>query len=230
MEAFVKELTVTRNKVVNAASTEIALSSLKDLKDSMIAYLNMLNFIKSKINFGNDQFSLKVEFVWRDTVKDSNVSSYNIAYEINCVLFNLAVCNNFLAKLVNPDTDDELKLKESIKQLEFCAGILDKIKTELPAAMAEKDIPMDLNANYLQFVIKTFCFKFYSSALSKGLIYILCARKYFYKLIKIPNFQYHILSIIKKHIYKRSNMFTILNLFLLQLLLKFNLRKLKLKN
>ena len=156
MESFVKELTVTRNKLVNPASTEIALSSLKDLKDSMVAYLNMLNFVKSKINFGNDQFSLKIEFIWRDTVKDSNISSYNIAYEIHCVLFNLAVCNNFIAKLVNPDVDDELKLKESIKQMEYCAGIVDRIKTDLPAAMTEKEIPMDLSANYLQFVILIF--------------------------------------------------------------------------
>ncbi len=156
MEQFVKELTVTRNKVVNPAATEIALSSLKDLKDAMIAYLNMLNFVKSKINFGNDQFSLKIEFIWRDTIKDSMVSSYNIAYEIHCVLFNLAVCNNLIAKLVNPDADEELKLKESIKQLEFCAGIMDKIKTDLPAAMAEKEIPIDLSANYLQFVILFF--------------------------------------------------------------------------
>jgi len=84
------------------------------------------------------------------------VSSYNIAYEIHCVLFNLAVCNNLIAKLVNPDADEELKLKESIKQLEFCAGIMDKIKTDLPAAMAEKEIPIDLSANYLQFVILFF--------------------------------------------------------------------------
>jgi len=158
MEPFVKELTVTRNKVVNAASTDIALESLKELKDAMTSYLNMLNFIKSKINFGNDQFSLKVEFIWRDTIKDSNVSSYNIFYEINCVLFNLAVCNNFIAKLVNPEADDELKLKESIKQLEFCVGIVDKIKTDLPTAMSEKEIPLDLSSNYLQFVkLNFFC-------------------------------------------------------------------------
>jgi hypothetical protein len=160
MEPFVKELTVTRNKIVNPAATEITLNSLKDLKDAMLAYLNMVNFIKSKINFGNDQFSLKIEFIWRDTVKDSNISSYNVAYEIHCVLFNLAVCNNFIAKLVNPDVDDELKLKESIKQLEYCAGIVDRIKTDLPAAMVEKEIPFDLSANYLQFVNFYFFFNF----------------------------------------------------------------------
>ena len=116
----------------------------------------MINFIKTKINFGNDQFSVKVDFIWRDTVKDCIVTSNNIAYEINCVVFNLAVCNNLLAKLTNPDNDEETKLKETIKSLEFCAGTLDKIKNELPTLLTEKEIPLDLSPNYLQFVKKFF--------------------------------------------------------------------------
>jgi len=156
METFVKELTVTRNKIINPATIEATYMNLKDLKDSIISYLNMLNFIKSKISFGNDKFSVSIEFIWRDTVKDSNISSYNIAYEIYCVLYNLAVCNNLIANLTNPDNDEEIKLKESIKQLEFSAGIMDKIKTELSTAMAEKEIPLDLSGNYVQFVIYFF--------------------------------------------------------------------------
>ncbi len=152
METFIKDFVITRNKIINPTSFEITQINLKDLKDLMISYLNMLNFIKTKINFGNDQYSLKVEFIWRDTVKDTNVSSYNIAFEMYCVLYNVAICNNLMAKIVNPDTDDELKLKESIKQLEFCAGITEKIRTELPALMNEKEIPADLSANFMQFV------------------------------------------------------------------------------
>lgn len=156
MDSFVKDFASTRNKIINPTNVEMTYINLKDLKDSMISYLNMLNFLKTKINFGNDQYSLKIEFIWRDTIKDSNISSYNLAYEIYCVLYNLAICNNLMAKLVNPDADDELKLKESIKQLEFCAGITDKIKSELPGLIAEKEIPVDLSANYMQFVILTY--------------------------------------------------------------------------
>lgn len=122
----------------------------------MILYLNMLNFIRTKIFFGNDKYSVKIEFSWKDTLKNSFVSSYNISFEYNCILFNLAICNNFIAKLVNPDQDEELKLKEAIKMLEISAGIIDKIKRELQLDMFEKEIPNDLSSIYSTFVNKIF--------------------------------------------------------------------------
>lgn len=153
MEQFIKDLAITRNRIINPATIEVTFGNLKDLKDTIIAYLNILSYVKSKINFGTDQFSLKIEFIWKDTVKDSFTSSYNVAFEFYSVLYNLAVCNNMMTKLINADSDEEVKLKDAIKTLEFSAGIMEKIKTELPTFMADKEIPNDLSGVYLTFVI-----------------------------------------------------------------------------
>jgi len=156
MNDFIINLTNLRKKISTPNSFKNSISELKELKDSIITYLNMINFIKGKITFGKDQYSLKIDFIWNDTVKDSNVTSNDINYEIYANLFNLSLCNNFISKLIDPENEDELKLKETIKNLEFSAGIIDKIKTELPSLMPEKDIPIDLSDKYLQFVNKKF--------------------------------------------------------------------------
>ena len=160
MTDFVIEITKLRKKIATPNSLKGTLSDLQDLKASIIAYLNMINFLKGKIAFGSDQYSLKIEFTWSDTVKDSNNSSYNVNHEIYANLFNLALCNNFIMKLIDPDSDEELKVKETLKNLEFSAGIIEKIKIELPTLMPEKEIPIDMSDKYLQFVL-FFVFYFY---------------------------------------------------------------------
>ena len=44
-------------------------------------------------------------------------------------LFNFALSNYFISRLIDLENDDESKLKMAIKNLEFSVGILDKIKT-----------------------------------------------------------------------------------------------------
>jgi hypothetical protein len=161
MNDFVINLTNLRKKISTPDSFKETLNDLKDLKDSIISYLNMLNFLKTKIPFGKDQFSLKLEFVWLDTIKDSKITSNDINYEIYSNLFNLSICNNFIAKLTDPEKEEETKLKDVIKNLEFSAGIIDKIKKELPTLMPEKDIPIDLSDKYLDFVNKKKLFFYY---------------------------------------------------------------------
>jgi hypothetical protein len=156
MNDFVIKLTNLRKKISSPNSYKETLNDLKDLKDSIISYINMLNFLKTKIPFGKDQFSLKIEFVWMDTVKDSNNTSTDINYEIYSNLFNLAICNNSIAKLTDPEKEEESKLKDVIKNLEFSAGIIEKIRKELPTLIPEKEIPIDLSDKYLEFVKKIF--------------------------------------------------------------------------
>lgn len=153
MNDFVIELQNLRKKISTPNSFKESYNDLKDLKDNIIAYLNMMNFIKGKITFGKDQYSLKIDFIWYDTVKDSNVQNNNIYYEIYTNLYNLALCHNFMAKLIDFENEDEMKLKETIKNLEYSVGIVDKIRTELPTLMPEREIPIDLSDQYLQFVI-----------------------------------------------------------------------------
>lgn len=158
MNDFIKELTILRTKISNPNKIKSAFEELKELKTSLISYLNMLNFLKSKITFGSDQFSLKIDFTWNDVIKDSNITSNNINYEIYCNLFNLAICNNHIAKNLDPNFEDEIKMKEAIKLLEYSAGIMERIKNEVPKNLNSKEIPLDFSDAFTQFVSFLFIF------------------------------------------------------------------------
>lgn len=126
--------------------------SLKKIKDNVITYLNMLNTLRSKINFGKDNYSLAVEFGWRDVLKNDFYYSYNVNLEYFSVLFNLAVCYYLLGGTVSGKEDDAI-LKEGIKNYQYAAWLFDKIKNEVPTCIPSKETQPDLSVNYLTYVI-----------------------------------------------------------------------------
>jgi hypothetical protein len=73
--------------------------SLKSTKSMLIAYLQIINLVKSKVNFGKESFSIKIEFAWKDTIKNEFYYSNNIAFEYYSVMFNLATIHCFIVKL-----------------------------------------------------------------------------------------------------------------------------------
>lgn len=153
--------------------TSIAINKdkLKENKEFLTQYLVQLNQLKSKMTFGNEEHSIKIEFQWNDTMKDSKWVSTNIAMEYYSCVFNLAVIYFNLGELVskegcsyvNPGKDvkgrdceivekvDEAKLKESCKYYRHAAALFDLIKEELPQCMTIKDIPYDLQPSYMTF-------------------------------------------------------------------------------
>lgn len=124
---------------------------MKKVREVLVQYLSMLNLIKSKMNFGKDEFSIKVEFSWRDVLKNDYWTSYNINYEYFNCMFNLAVASFNLGMSI-PLTDEDIKLKESIKVFQQAAWLFDNIKNELPTYLSQKETPCDLSANYLSYV------------------------------------------------------------------------------
>lgn len=128
------------------------LDKLKLHKDTIITYLNMLSLLKSKINFGKDEYSLAVEFSWKDVLKNENYNSYNVNLEYYSALFNLGVLYNLMGKFFIGANDDA-KLKEGIKYFQYAAWVFDKVKQEIPGFVPSKEIQPDLSANYLSYVI-----------------------------------------------------------------------------
>jgi hypothetical protein len=152
VEGFIKETCQNRNTILNLQDNEKTVDSLKLMKENLVNYLNMLNLLKSKINFGNDGYSLKIEFGWKDVLKGCYNYSYNVNLEYYSVLFNLAVCYNCLAVAISNKADDDITLKEAIKYYQFSAWLFDKIKNEVPTSIPVKEIQPDLSANYLTYV------------------------------------------------------------------------------
>ena len=111
----------------------------------------MLASLKQKINFGVDEYSLKMEFSWKDTLKNDFYTSFNVNFEYYNTLFNLAVIFKRLGSYFYGVQDDQ-KLKEGIKYFQHASWAFDKIKNELPTFLPAKEITPDLSANFLTFV------------------------------------------------------------------------------
>lgn len=150
VEDFSVELENSRNAAISCIEVDKSGESMKKAKDNIILYLRLLHSFKQKLNFGNDQFSIKVSFVWGDVLNKDNYTSFQYAHEYYNQLFNLAICLVNFGKSVSRSDSDE-KIKEAIQSFNFAAWIFDKIKQELPGQIAQKDIQPDLSTGYLTY-------------------------------------------------------------------------------
>lgn len=115
----------------------------------------MLFALKSKINFGRDEYSMQLEFGWKDVLRNDFYYSYNINFEYFSVYFNLGILFVLMGKLLSKSTDDA-KLREGIKYFQTAAWIFDNIKQEIPICIPAKETPPDLSSNYLSYVLYNF--------------------------------------------------------------------------
>ncbi len=128
-----------------------SLEKLKSYKETVVIYLNMLYALKSKINFGRDEYCMQLEFGWKDVLRNDFYYSYNINFEYYSAYFNLAILFVLMGKLQSKSTDDA-KLREGIKHFQTAAWIFDNIKQEIPVCIPAKETPPDLSSNYLSYV------------------------------------------------------------------------------
>ena len=99
IEAFINQIQSTRAMAINLNSLDKSADSMKIYKDQVVIYINMINLLKSKFNFGNDnvilfitiKFSIKLELGWKDILNGDYYYSFNINHEYYSVLFNLAI-------------------------------------------------------------------------------------------------------------------------------------------
>jgi hypothetical protein len=151
VKGFIAEFQQNRNVLIALNDKDKTYDAMKSVRDVLVQYLSMLNVIKSKINFGNDAFSIKVGFSWKDVLKNDTWTSYNANFEYYCNLYNLATCYYNLGLSI-PSTDDDTKLKEAIQYLQYSAWLFDNIKNEVPSVIPPKETPNDLTNNYLTYV------------------------------------------------------------------------------
>ena len=60
MQGFIAEYQQNRNVIISLNEKDKTYEALKNTRDVIIQYLTMLNVIKSKMNFGKEDFSIKV--------------------------------------------------------------------------------------------------------------------------------------------------------------------------
>lgn len=152
VEPFILEMQQNRNVIINLNDIDKKYDSLKKHKEIIVQYLTMLNQLKTKVSFGKDSFSLKVEFSWKDVLKNDFYGSYNVNMEYYSNLFNLAVIYYNLGYSINPAVEEESKVKEGIKYFQHAAWLFDSIKNEFPSMFPAKETPPDMSGNFLTYV------------------------------------------------------------------------------
>lgn len=157
VQSFLNEFQQNRNVIINLNDKETTNEALKGYKNIIVQYLSMLNLLKSKVNFGKEELCIKIEFAWKDILRNDMINSFNVNFEYFSCFFNLGICYYTLGASVEL-TDDEAKLKESIKNFQYAAWIFDNIKNEIQNAVSVKEIPSDMTPNYLTYVISYILF------------------------------------------------------------------------
>jgi hypothetical protein len=153
VQNFLNEFQQNRNVIINLNDKETTNEALKGYKNIIVQYLSMLNLLKSKVNFGKEDLCIKIEFAWKDILRNDMINSFNVNFEYFSIFFNLGICYYNLGTSVEL-TEDDTKLKESIKNFQYAAWIFDNIKNEIINAVSVKDVPTDMTPNYLTYVIK----------------------------------------------------------------------------
>ena len=152
VEKFLGEVQQNRNVISDLGEVKQNLDSLKSNRQICLQYITQLNLLKSKMSFGKEKIAVHLNFMWKDTLKNSNVSSLNINFELYNVMFNLATIYLNIAKYESIEAgNDDSRLKEAIKSYQFAAGFFDKIKNEAPQSIPDKDMPNDLKPNYMTY-------------------------------------------------------------------------------
>ena len=120
-------------------------------RDTAVNYLQMLNQVKNKINFGRDAYALKIDFAWKDTLVDDKYTSNSIHFEYYSVLFNIGIVYFEMGKSSMASGDD-LKFKEGVKQFQTASWVFDRIKEEFQLYIQVGNIQPDLQMSYMSFV------------------------------------------------------------------------------
>ena len=153
VEKFLGEVQQNRNVISDLGEVKQNLDNLKSNRQICMQYITQLNLLKSKMSFGNEKIAVQIDFIWKDTLKNSsNCSSKNINFELYNVMFNLATIYLNIARMESIEAgNDDARLKEAIKSYQYAAGFFDRIKNEAPQSIPDKEMPNDLKPNYMTY-------------------------------------------------------------------------------
>ena len=96
---FIDELQNARNVISNQGVTCETLEKAEHLKNILTLYISHLYALKSKISFGDKNKGVDIDFIWNDTLKNSQWKSNDIEFEFYNSLFNLAICYFLIGSL-----------------------------------------------------------------------------------------------------------------------------------
>ena len=71
---------LSNNRFISSQIGEVqdSIEQLKQKIKIITLYINKIMFINKNMTIGEESYGFKIEFIWNDTIKDSNWKSYNI--------------------------------------------------------------------------------------------------------------------------------------------------------
>ena len=144
-------------EVSSKISTLKSLTSdqISEQKHILTSYINQLIVIKSKILFGKESYSCKIDFAWTDTIKENKWKSHKINFEYYNALYNLAVIYYMTGLEIGANSKEEKSIKrDAVNNFKKAVCIFRLIKDEAFSLIDQSELPYDLYPTHLDYCEK----------------------------------------------------------------------------
>ena len=144
-------------EVISKISTLKSLTSdqISEQKHILTSYINQLIVIKSKILFGKESYSCKIDFAWTDTIKENKWKSHKINFEYYNALYNLAVIYYMTGLEIGANSKEEKSIKrDAVNNFKKAVCIFRLIKDEAFSSIDQSELPYDLYPTHLDYCEK----------------------------------------------------------------------------
>ena len=144
-------------EVISKISTLKSLTSdqISEQKHILTSYINQLIVIKSKILFGKERYSCKIDFAWTDTIKENKWKSHKINFEYYNALYNLAVIYYMTGLEIGANSKEEKSIKrDAVNNFKKAVCIFRLIKDEAFSSIDQSELPYDLYPTHLDYCEK----------------------------------------------------------------------------
>ena len=144
-------------EVISKISTLKSLTSdqISEQKHILTSYINQLIVIKSKILFGKESYSCKIDFAWTDTIKENKWKSHKINFEYYNALYNLAVIYYMTGLEIGANSKEEKSIKrDAVNNFKKAVCIFRLIKDEAFSLIDQSELPYDLYPTHLDYCEK----------------------------------------------------------------------------
>ena len=151
-----REMNQNREVISKIANIK-SLSSDQTAQQRLIltSYINQLLVIKSKMLFGKDNYSCKIDFIWTDIIKEKQWKSHKINFEYYNAIYNLAVIYYMLGLELGKESKEDKNIKkDAVNYFKKSVCLFRLLKDEAYLSLEQSELPYDLYPTHLEYCEK----------------------------------------------------------------------------
>ena len=151
--SFFRELQQNR-EVISKVGNLKSLSSNQMTQQRLILtfYVNEIAVLRTKMLFGKESYSCKLDFQWTDTIKEKLWKSNSINFEFSNSLYNLAVIYYILGLEIGCNSKDDKNIKkDAINNFKKALSLFRFLKNEAYTLIGQSELPIDLYPTHLEY-------------------------------------------------------------------------------